>query len=94
MVRDDWCTARVFPSRSHAGGRHDARRPPPPPPPLPDTDPLWALAAQYPAWSIHRSPFGYSAEHTSANGRHIRYLAGRSIEESADRLQTAEVVEP
>jgi hypothetical protein len=61
--------------------------------PAPD-DPLEVLAAQFPAWSLRRSPFGFSAEHTSANGRHIRYIAGHSLEELAGKLETAEMVEP
>ena len=55
---------------------------------------LAAMAARYPAWQIRRAPFGFSAEHTSANGRHIRYIAGHSLAELAGKLQTAEVVEP
>jgi hypothetical protein len=52
------------------------------------------LAALYPAWSLRQSPFGLSAEHTSASGRQFRYLAGRTVTELAARLTTAEVVEP
>ena len=57
-------------------------------------DPLAVLAARFPAWSLRRSTFGFSAEHTSADGRHIRYIAGHSIAELAGKLETAEVVEP
>lgn len=55
---------------------------------------LAALAAQYPAWSLRPGPAGYAAEHTSGDGRHIRYIAARSIGELASRLATAEVIEP
>lgn len=61
--------------------------------PAPD-DQLAALAASYPAWSLRRAPFGFSAEHRSANGRHIRYIAGHSLAELAGKLQSAEVAEP
>jgi hypothetical protein len=57
-------------------------------------DDLAALAALYPAWSLRQSPFGFSAEHTSASGRQFRYLGGRTVTELAARLTTAEVVEP
>jgi hypothetical protein len=55
---------------------------------------LAALAARYPAWSLRPAPAGFAAEHTSGDGRHIRYIAARTVEELAAKLETAEVVEP
>jgi hypothetical protein len=35
---------------------------------------------------VHPAPPGIAAEHTSADGRHIRYIAARSTEELAAKL--------
>ena len=58
-------------------------------PPVPG-DPLTALAAEYPEWHLHPAPPGVAAEHTSANGRRIRYIAARRVGELAAKLATAE----
>ncbi len=60
----------------------------------PATDDLASLAARHPAWQLTVTRYGYAAEHTSADGRAIRYLAARTVEELAASLATAEVVEP
>jgi len=52
------------------------------------------LAARYPEWSVRPAPPGFAAEHTSASGRHIRYIAARTVRELAEKLSVAEVVEP
>jgi hypothetical protein len=61
--------------------------------PLAPGDPLAALAAQYPQWQLRPAPPGVAAEHTSANGRHIRYIAARSVEDLAAKLATVETGE-
>jgi hypothetical protein len=37
---------------------------------------------------------GWAAEHRSPDGRHIRYIVGRSAHELVGMLATAELVEP
>jgi hypothetical protein len=48
-------------------------------------------------WKIGAYPGGlpvWTAEHCSPDGRHIRYIVAHSAEELADKLETAETVEP
>ena len=47
-------------------------------------------------WEIieHGGLHVISAEHRSADGRHIRYLVARSLTELGAKLETATVVEP
>ncbi|MGO8883271.1 MAG: hypothetical protein ACLPN6_25375 [Streptosporangiaceae bacterium] len=61
-------------------------------PPVPDD--LASLAARYPGWQLSVTSYGYAAEHTSASGRSIRYIAAHTVEDLAASLATAEVVEP
>jgi hypothetical protein len=56
-------------------------------------DPLAALAAEYPQWQLRPAPPGFAAEQTSADGRHIRDIAARSVRELAAKLATAETGE-
>ncbi len=65
----------------------------PPTPPVPSSA-LASLAARHPAWQLSVTSYGYAAEHTSASGRTIRYIAAHTVEELAASLATAEVVEP
>jgi hypothetical protein len=55
---------------------------------------LAALAASYPEWSLRPAPPGFAAEHTSASGRHIRYIAARTIAELAEKLSVADLAGP
>jgi hypothetical protein len=61
-------------------------------PPAPG-DPLTALAAEYPEWQLRPAPQGVAAEHRSADGRSIRYIAARSVGELAAKLATVEAGE-
>jgi hypothetical protein len=61
--------------------------------PLAPGDPLTVLAAEYPDWQLRLAPPGFAAEQTSADGRHIRYIAARSVGELAAKLATAEAGE-
>jgi predicted component of type VI protein secretion system len=48
-------------------------------------------------WLIQHGASGldvWTAERDSADGRHIRYIVGRTIKELADKLHAAETCEP
>lgn len=69
-------------------------------PPTPPATPLphdALLAAYAERWEIIERPGGlpvWSAERRSGDGRSVRYLVARSPRELAQKLETAEVVEP